>query len=136
MSMNPINPKDAKYYLSLGLTLVVKHQGQEVIRGNQTNSQMATFLNLKDHEYFIPINRKHRFLKYLTGQIFIGYFLGYIFGLLGLMFALILLSNLSLNIAGHLSPFLLITGITSFSGFKIATRARKRITKSLNKKKR
>lgn len=133
LTMVLIKPQDAKYYLSLGLTLVVKHQGLEVIRGNQNTPQMHNFLNLKDHQYFVPINRRNRFLKYLAGQVFIGYFLGGIFGLLAAMFTFILVGNLSWSMLGLLSPFLLVTGVSSLIGFRIAHIARQRITRSLIK---
>jgi hypothetical protein len=134
--MNPIHAREAKYYLSLGLTLVVKHQGQEVIRGNLSNPQINNFLNLPNHEYFLPINRKHRFLKYLTGQVVVGYMLGAAFSLIGLMFLSILVLSFSWPLLGQLAPFLLLTATAGVMGFKMATVARKRITKSLNKKRR
>lgn len=133
-TMAPINPKDAKYYLSLGLTLIIKKEGVEIMRSKESdNPQILNFLNLKDHEYFIPINRRHKFLKYLAGQVFMGYFLGHMFALLGGMFLLILIFNLSLKTGLALTPFLIVTSITSLLGFKMASRARKRITKSLSK---
>ena len=126
--MVKINVKDIKYYNSLNLNVIVKQRGSVIASGVQVE-QLDQYLSNPECEFFVKRSKTHRFYKYLTGQIFIGYFCAYVFGAISLMFAALAIYSLNLFVAS----FVLGTGAIAFLNYKVATIAYRRLLKSLNK---
>lgn len=83
---------DVQYAWNLGLNVVIFKDQKEVVRGNKKNNpEMKSMIGSGEYSFFVSMENNHRVLNFLTGQIFIGFFCGYVFslislGLLGLTF--------------------------------------------------
>lgn len=133
--MKKLKLSDAKYVYGTNLSLVVYHGDGKILEGNKTSNpeihQLLYSDKAHEYSYYIKYQRRYRFLKYLTGQVFISSFIALIFSLITLLFITILtLSNItSLSIIW----LPLMTGMVSGLNYLWARKAKKRLIKSLVK---
>lgn len=131
--MEQVKPKTAQYLYHTYFSLVVK-KGDEIIAEGNIHSCPEILTHLEDNtcSFFVRRNRKKRFISYLQGKIFIGFYLGLSFGLIsGIIFSLMIFMPLKSSLIA--SPVLAITTLTSFVGFKISITCLHRLKKSYAK---
>ncbi len=129
--MVELSYKDARRFYENNFKIFIHKEGQLVTSGTKSEVDLSVYFSKTSGcTFYVKRSKTHRFLKYLAGQVFIGYYLMASFGLISLLFTFMLLSTF----ATPLIPFSVGTAMVSFMGYKIAIKARKRITKSLNKK--
>lgn len=129
--MVELSYKDARRFYEHDFKIYVHKDGKLISSGTKSEVDLSIYFSKASGcNFYIKRSRTNRFLKYLAGQVFIGYYLMASFGLIALLFNFMFISTLALQ----LIPFSLGTSLVSFMGYKMAFNARKRITKSLNKK--
>ena len=132
--MEELTRRSAQYAYFTGLKVDFYKNRIKVASGSViSHPELQDLLEDSEVSYFITINKKHRFLKYLTGQIFMGYFLTYNFGAIGVAMGMLNIWLIYQTSQLLLLPLCILPISVAYFGYKMATKARRRLSKSLNK---